>query len=365
MGSIVNFAFMCRDKLKTVNARVAVIGAGPAGLAATGYLACEGYDIDVYDKLPLPGGLMMFAIPPWRIPPERVLGGVKRLEEVFGVKFITRTKVYHGEPGHEEGDDLVEKHVSFEDIVSNYDMVLVATGTWVSKIPKIPGADTRGVTTALKYLYDWRLYEMGYLETRPTTGKKVVVIGAGYSAVDVVERALRNGSEVYLVYRRTLKEAPAGIFEIEKIKREGAIFVELASPLEVVAEGGHVTGVKFQKMKLGAPDETGRPRPEPIPGAEFTLEADLVVFATGESATPPIAHSQAEKLGLKVQRDGTIEVNNLMQTTIPKVFAAGDVVQGPSRIGPAMRSGLRAARYMHNWFMAKSTKVPVTTPRVG
>lgn len=365
MGSIVNFAFMCKDKLKTVNARVAVIGAGPAGLAATGYLACEGYDVDVYDKQPLPGGLMMFAIPPWRIPPERVIGGVKRLEEVFGVKFITKTKIYYGESAHEEGDELVEKHVSFEDIITTYDMVLIATGTWISKIPKMPGANARGVTTALKYLYDWRLYETGYLDSTPLTGKKVVVIGAGYSAIDVVERALRNGSEVYLVYRRTLKEAPAGIFEIEKVRREGAIFIELASPLEVISENGRVTGVRFQKMRLGAPDETGRPRPEPIPGAEFTLEADLVVFATGESATPPISPSLSEKLGLKVLKDGTIEVNNLMQTSIPKVFAAGDVVHGPSRIGPAMRSGLRAAKFMHNWFMAKTGKVPVPVAGVG
>jgi glutamate synthase (NADPH/NADH) small chain len=357
MGDYVKFAFMCREKTRSIGAKVAVVGAGPAGLAATGYLACEGYDIDVYDKLPLPGGLMVFAIPQWRIPPERVISGARELEEKFNVKIILRTKVFAEEPEHEEGDDFAEKKANLEDIIKNYDIVLLATGTWSSKTPRIPGVEARGVTTALEYLYKWRIYEYGYTTKKPPTGKNIVVIGGGYSAIDAAEKALKTGAEVHLVYRRTIKEAPAGIYEIERVKREGVTFIELASPTEIIAEDNKVKAVKFQKMTLGPPDETGRPKPVPVPGGEFTIESDLVVFATGESPTPPLRNTTAEKIGLRINKDGTIAVNELMQTSIPKVFAAGDVVTGPSRIGPAIRNGLKAAKSMHYWYTAKTGKL--------
>lgn len=359
MGDYMKFTFMCKEKKQSIKTKIAVIGAGPAGLSATGLLACEGYEIDVYDKLPLPGGLMLFAIPPWRISPERVLKGVKELEEKFGVKFITRVKVYSGTNTHEEGDELAEKTIPLEDILNNYDAVLIATGTWISKIPKIPGSNARGVYSALQYLYEWRLHELGYTSRKPPIGKKIIVIGGGYSAVDAAERGLKSGAETYLVYRRTIKEAPAGIYEIERLKREGVEFMELVSPLEIIVDKDKAIGVKLQKMQLGPPDESGRPTPIPIPGAEFTLEADLVIFATGETPTPPLTKSHAEKLGLQLDKSNTIVVNQLMQTKIPKIFAAGDVVHGPSRIGPAIRSGLRAAKYIHNWLSAHKIEVLV------
>jgi len=357
MGDYMKFNFMCREQKPGPGAKVAIIGAGPAGLVSAGHLSCEGFNVDVYDKLPLPGGLMVFAIPHWRIPPERVKGGVKELEERLGVKFILKTKVYLGDKVHEEGDELVERWVSLEEILGNYDIVLIATGTWASKVPKLPGVEADGVTTALEYLYKWKLFEYGYVGNKPPVGKSVVVIGGGYSAVDAAERALRLGSEVYLVYRRTIREAPAGIYEIERLKKEGVTFIELASPLEVVTVNKAVKAVKFQKMTLGPPDETGRPKPVPVPGSEFTLEADLAIFATGESPTPPLSPAAAERIGLKLNKDGTIAVNEYMQTSIQNLFAAGDVVTGPSRIGPAMRSGLKASRFMHRWFLAKTGKL--------
>lgn len=340
-----------------MKARVAVIGAGPAGLAAAGFLACMGYEIDIYDKQPLPGGLMMFGIPSWRIPPQRVLDGARELEERFGVKYILKTKVYAGDHGHDEGDEYVEKQIALGEVIEKYDLVLIATGTWRSKIPKLPGVDAIGVTTALEYLYKWKLYEHKLVQKKPEIGKSVVVIGAGYSAVDAAEVAARNGAEVNVVYRRTIHEAPAGVYEIEKLKSEGISFTELASPVEIIVENGHVKSVRFQRMKLGEPDETGRPRPVPIPGSEFTIEADMVVFATGESPTPPLSQGMADKLGLRIGKDGSILVNNIMQTSIQKVFAAGDVVTGPSRIGPAIRNGLNAARFMHNWFLARTGRM--------
>jgi glutamate synthase (NADPH/NADH) small chain len=359
MGDYMKFTFMCRERKQGVSSRVAVIGAGPAGLSATGFLACEGYEVDVYDKLPLPGGLMLFAIPPWRIPPERVLGGVRELEEKFSVKFNNKVKVHSDASTHEEGDDFVEKILPLEDIINSYDLVLVATGTWASKTPRIPGHNAKGVYTALQYLYEWRLFELGYTTKKPPVGNRVVVIGGGYSAVDAAERSLKSGAETYLVYRRTIKEAPAGIYEIEKLKREGVEFMELVSPLEVIVESERARGVKLQKMQLGPPDESGRPAPVPIPGAEIVLEADIVIFATGEAPTPPLSARVAEKIGLQLDKSSSLLVNDLMQTRIPKVFAAGDVVHGPSRIGPAVKSGLRAARYMHNWFTTHKLTIPI------
>ncbi len=363
MVNYMKFAFMCRERPASNNIKIAIIGAGPAGLAASAYLSCKGYNIYVYDKQPLAGGLMIFAIPPWRIPRENILQGIKELEENFQVNFMLKTKVYSGKEVHEEGDVFVEKRISLEELINEYEAVMITTGTWISRIPKLPGLDAKGVYTAVEYLYRHRIYELGLVNEKPPYGKKIVVIGGGYSAVDAAEQALHDGAESYLVYRRTIKQAPAGIFEIKRIEREGVNFTELASPVEVIVENGVVKGVKFQRMKLGPPDESGRPKPIPIPGSEYVLEADLVVFATGERATPPVSPEDQEalaKLGIKLTKWNTIEVNERMQTGNPKVFAAGDVVNGPSRIGPAIRSALYAAKYLDNMVQAKKLK-PVPT----
>ncbi|OYT39019.1 MAG: glutamate synthase [Desulfurococcales archaeon ex4484_58] len=364
MVNYMKFAFLCKEKPSSNNIKVAIIGAGPAGLAASGYLSCKGYEVDVYDKQPLAGGLMTFAIPPWRIPRENIFSGIKELEEKFGVKFILRTKIHSGKPAREEGDEFVEKNIPFEEIIDNYQAILITTGTWTSKKPPVKGIDAKGVYTAVEYLYRHRIYELGLTNEKPPYAKKVIVIGGGYSAVDAAEQALHDGAESHLVYRRTIKEAPAGIFEMKRIEREGVTITELASPLEVIVENGVVKGVKFQRMKLGPPDESGRPKPIPIPNSEFILEADLVVFATGERATPPVSPEDKEalnKIGIKLTKWNTIEVNNRMQTGNPKIFAAGDVVNGPSRIGPAIRSGLYAAKYLDNWLQAKLLK-PIPSP---
>ncbi|MEM4528368.1 MAG: FAD-dependent oxidoreductase [Desulfurococcaceae archaeon] len=352
------FTFMCKEKPASINTKIAIVGAGPAGLAASGYLACQGYEIDVYDKLPLPGGLMLFAIPPWRIPRENVLTGVKELEERFGVKFYNKVKVYTGESTGEEGDMFVEKRISLEELVENYHAVLIASGTWASKIPKIPGIEAKNVLTALEYLLHFRLYELGLSSHPPLRGKRVIIIGGGYSAVDAAEQAVRAGAEVILAYRRTIREAPAGLFEMERIKREGVHLLELVSPVEIIVENGYSKGVKFQRMRLGPVDKTGRPQPIPVPGSEFVLDADLIVFATGETPTPPFQPSEdiLKKLNIELSEDRTIVVNRIYQTKNPKVFAAGDIVNGPTRIGPAIKSGLYAARFMHNWLQAVIVK---------
>ncbi len=335
------FAFMCKEKGLDVRARIAIVGAGPAGLAAAGYLACAGAEVDVYDKLPMPGGMMMFVIPPYRIPRESVLEGIEDLEKRLGVKFVTKTKVFEGEVRHDEGDEFVERTIPLSKLVEEYDAVLIATGTWRSRRMGIENEDAKGVYTALEFIYWWYLYDAKLLNRKPEMGRKVVVIGGGLSAVDAAETALRKGAEeVHLLYRRTIREAPAGAFEIKRLVREGVNWMELVQPKRIIVENGVVTGIEMVRMRLGPPDESGRPRPIPIEGSEFVIEADTVIAAVGELPTPPL---QGEALGIKLDRRGRIQVDRFWRAA-PKIYAAGDVVSGPSMVGKAVGSGLRAAK---------------------
>ncbi|MEM4048483.1 MAG: FAD-dependent oxidoreductase [Zestosphaera sp.] len=347
------FAFMCKKRQGGGGrGKVAVVGGGPAGLAATGYLVCQGYEVDVYEKLPLAGGLMMFGIPPYRIPRDSVMEGTEDLEKNFGVKFIYRTKVFCGEPRHDEGDEFVNNVVDLKKVMEEYDAVLLTTGIWSSRRLGVPGDNAKGVFSALEYVYSWWTYELGYSTHRPLVGNKVVVIGGGYSAIDAAEVALMKGAkEVYLTYRRTIKEAPAGEYEIRRVASEGVKWVELVQPTKVVVSGDRVVGVEFVKMKLGEPDETGRPRPMPVPGTEHVIEADTVLAAVGEIPTPPLG---TECDGIKVDpKRRTVIVNERMQTGVEKVFAAGDVVTGPSMVGKAIGSGLKAATHLDHFLRAK------------
>ncbi len=332
---------MCKDRGSEIKARIAIVGAGPAGLAAAGYLSCAGAEVDVYDKLPYPGGMMMFVIPPYRLPRDSVSEGVEDLEKRMGVKFIVKTKVFEGELRHDEGDEFVEKTIPLSKLVEEYDAVLIATGTWRSRKMGIENEDARGVYTALEFIYWWYLYDSKLHGKKPEMGRKVVVVGGGLSAIDAAETALRKGAEeVYLVYRRTIKEAPAGAFEIKRLVREGVNWMELVQPKRILVESGEVVGIEMIRMRLGPPDESGRPRPIPIEGSEFTLEADTVIAAVGELPTPPL---EKEALGIKLDRRGRIQVDRWWRAT-PKVFAAGDVVTGPSMVGRAVGSGLRVAK---------------------
>lgn len=339
------FAFLCKEKGSEGRGKVAIVGAGPAGLAAAGFLVCKGYDVEVFDKLPLPGGLMTFAIPSYRIRLEAVLEGVEDLKKNFGVQFHLSTKVICGKR-HDEGDDFAKNEVRLSDLVSDFDAVLIATGTWQSRKMRIPGEDAEGVETALEYLFKVRAHEYG-LMPEPPVPRRVIVVGGGLSAVDAAEVSLERGSEVvYLMYRRSIQQAPAGVYEIRRLIRKGVKWMELANPTRIITEGGRVKAVEAIRMRLGEPDASGRPRPEPIPGSEFVVEADAVIEAIGEYSTPPIGEGCSE-LGIEVDRRGRIVVDENFRTSHPKVFAAGDVVTGPSKIGDASLLGLRAAKAIH------------------
>ncbi len=340
------FAFLCKEKGSEGSGRIAIVGAGPAGLAAAGFLVCKGYDVEIYDKLPYPGGLMTFAIPSYRIRLETVMEGVRDLENNFGVKFHLSTKVVCGRR-EDEGDEFVKEQVQLSDLVNEFDAVLITTGTWQSRRMRIPGEDAEGVETALEYLFKIRASEYG-LMPEPPTPRRVVVVGGGLSAVDAAEVSLERGcDEVILMYRRSIQQAPAGIYSIKRLIQKGVKWMELANPTKIITDDkGRVRAVEAIRMKLGEPDASGRPRPMPIPGSEFVVETDAVIEAIGEYSTPPIGEGCSE-LKIEVDRRGRIVVNENFRTSHPKVFAAGDVVTGPSKIGDATLLGLRAAKAVH------------------
>jgi len=345
------FAFFCREKPAPTGKRIAIVGAGPAGLSAAGYLVCQGHEVHIYDKLPEPGGLMLFGIPEFRIPVYRVREGYRELESAFEVKFFPRTKVTCGTEKTEAGDEFVERTTSLRELAENYDAVLIATGAWESWLPNIEGADLDGVFTALEYLFRIKSAKLGHMDWKDIIspeGKKVIVIGAGHTAVDAALESLLLGAEkVYMSYRRTIKEAPAGAYEINLLKQRGVQWLELTMPVRIIGEGGKVRGIELVRTKLGEPDESGRRKPVPVEGSNFVLDVDYVIFAIGQTPTPP----SGKDLNIAVDRKGRIVVDDRHMTSVEGIFAAGDVVTGPSKVGQAVRDGLYAARSMHVWLM--------------
>ncbi|MEM2376109.1 MAG: FAD-dependent oxidoreductase [Sulfolobales archaeon] len=339
------FNLACMPEKKLSGKKVAVIGSGPAGLVAAGFLGCSGAYVDIYDKLPEPGGLLLFAIPSNRIDVEGVRDGVKELLESYNINFIGRTKVVSSKRDVDEGDEFVKSEIGIDDIIDRYHAVLISTGAWRSRSLGISGEEYRGVFKALDFLFRVKSGELGYLVSDKVpvlSGKKVAVVGAGLSAVDAASETVKmNASKVYMLYRRTIKEAPAGEKEIRRLINTGVSWIELVIPTKIAASGGIVKSVKLMRCKLGEPDESGRPKPIPVEGSEFELDVDVVINCVGELPTPPIVDGE---LGIKLSKDGRILVNELRETTRKGVYAAGDVVLGPSRIGLAVKEGLTAGR---------------------
>lgn len=346
-----DFTFLCSGKPAHNGRKVAIIGSGPSGLSATGYLACAGYKVEVYDKLPKPGGLMVFGIPGHRIPPENITRGAEKLEKEFGVDFKLRTKICGSEPMHEEtGDDMAYTYKSLGGRVEDNDAVLICTGTWKSRRMEVPGHELPGVYSGLEFLFPVRAasYEITNMVVPKIEGKKVVVIGAGFTAVDVVHAAISEGAaQVSLVYRRSREEAPCGSMEFNMLEKKGAECMEHVAPLEIIGTD-RVEGVRFAPCAMSHPDEQGRCRLEVKSEEGFEIEADIVVTAVGEMGTPPFAHD----LGLDNVRKG--DVKWLQMTSLDSVFVAGDVLIGPSKIGKAVYSGLKAAKSLDEWLTLKN-----------
>ncbi len=344
-----DFTFLCSGPPPKNGRKVAIVGAGPSGLAATGYLACAGYQVEVYDKLPKAGGLMVFGIPGHRIQPENISRGVEKLQNEFGVQFRLRTKICGSEPMYQEtGDQLAFTYKSLGGRVQDNDAVLICTGTWKPRRINIPGSNLRGVYSGLEFLFPVRAasYDIAQVEVPEIKGRKVAVIGAGFTAVDAVHAAMSEGAEkVYLIYRRTRAEAPCGTLEFELLEKKGTQCIEQCGPLEILGRD-RVEGLRLAPCGIAGSGSGGRPALQP--DESYVLDVDIVVAAIGETGTPPFAHD----LGLENVRRG--EVKWLQMTSIDSVFVAGDVLIGPSRIGKAVFSGLKAAKSLDEWLNLKA-----------
>jgi glutamate synthase (NADPH/NADH) small chain len=330
----------CKEVSKHVKGRVAIIGAGPAGLAAAGSLICDGVEVDVFDMLPEAGGLLLFGIPEFRIPKKGVREGIKELAEK-GVYFHLNKKV------HDSGFF----NIDFAELLEKYDAILIATGAWEPRKLNVEGENLLGIFHAAPYIVKYYLTEFGYspISELPRLGNSVAVIGAGLTAVDSALLAIKTGAkEVYLVYRRTRREAPAGERELKKLEEEGVKIIELKSPIRFEGEDGKLKRMITIDMKLGPPDKSGRPSPVPIPGSESIFEVDSLIVATGGLSTPPFKKHADE---IRVMEDGRIVVDEKRRTTKTGVFAAGDVESGPSLIGPALKSGLIAAESIKEYLV--------------
>jgi glutamate synthase (NADPH/NADH) small chain len=314
--------------------RAAIIGSGPAGLACAGDLVKAGVEVTVYEALHVAGGVLKYGIPEFRLPNDTIDIEIQALADK-GVKF--------------ELDRIIGKVFSIPQLLGNmgFDAVFVGTGAGSPKFMGIPGESLNGVVSANELLTRINLmqgFRQPLYDTPVGMGKRVAVIGAGNTAMDAMRVSLRMGAEkVYLVYRRSIKESPARAEELHHAIEEGVIAKWLTNPVRILGnDKGWVTGMEVIEMELGEPDESGRRRPAPKAGTEHTLDVDMVVYALGTTANPIIAQSTP---GLKVNRWGYIEVDELTgMTSVPGVFAGGDIVTGAATVILAMGAGRRAAR---------------------
>lgn len=323
--------------------KVAVVGAGPAGLACAGDLARMGYAVTVFEALHTAGGVLMYGIPEFRLPKEIVQKEIQTLK-TLGVTFVLNFVV-----GRSETID--------ELFADGFEAVFVGSGAGLPQFMRIPGENYNGVYSANEYLTRVNLMK-AYDENSCTPilrANKVAVVGGGNVAMDAARCAKRMGAEeVTIVYRRSEKELPARVEEIEHAKAEGVRFQLLTAPLEVLGDADtyQVTGMKCQKMELGEPDASGRRRPVPIEGSEFSLDLDCVIVAIGTSPNPLIRSTTP---GLDTNKRGCIVADDEYGITSKDgVFAGGDAVTGAATVILAMGAGKRAAEAMDKYIREKN-----------
>ncbi len=318
--------------------RVAVVGAGPAGLACAEQLIQKGHEVTIFDAKPAPGGLMVYGIPNFKLSKEVVL---KRINDLLlsGVQF--------------QGNTYIGKDKTVDQLFEEgFEAVFIGVGTGVDAPMKVPGADLPGVYLATEFLIrgnvDLDLIPEP-IRSRPEIGSKVVVIGGGDTASDCLRTALRLGAEdVICLYRRTENEMPGNKKDRELAKQEGAQYQFLTQPVRFVAnEAGKLAGVECLKMELGEPDKSGRRRPVPVEGSNFIVEADTAILALGYWPDETIGKTTPD---LETHDYGLITAETLTgKTTRPGVFAGGDAVTGPSLVAVAMAAGRQAAKAIDNY----------------
>jgi glutamate synthase (NADPH/NADH) small chain len=323
--------------------KVAVVGSGPAGLSFAGDMAKLGYDVTVFEALHEIGGVLKYGIPEFRLPNKIVDVEIDNLRSM-GVKFVNNC--------------IVGKTITIEDLKEEGFLgVFVGSGAGLPRFMNIKGENLVGVMSSNEYLTRVNLMDAASedSDTPVLKGKKVAIIGGGNTAMDSVRTAKRLGAErSMIVYRRSEEEMPARLEEVKHAKEEGIEFMTLRNPIEYIGnEQGRVTHMILQVMTLGEPDESGRRSPVEVPGQTETIEVDEVIVSVGVSPNPLIPQSVS---GLDVTKWGTLVVDKeTMQTSIPMIFAGGDIVRGGATVILAMGDGRRAAKAMDEWI--KSQKV--------
>lgn len=314
---------------------VAVVGSGPAGISCAYFLAAKGHKVVLYEDKPYPGGMLRYGIPQYRLPKELLDAEINTLTKM-GVDLKCNVKL---------GEDITITYLK-----KKYDAVFIAIGAWASMNMGCIGEDMEGVMGGIEFLRKATLAEPIYL------GQRVIVIGGGNTAMDVARTAVRLGAEhVQVLYRRTRDEMPAEDIEIEEAEEEGVEFTYLVAPIEVIEGNGRAEAVRCQRMKLGAPDKSGRRSPEPIPGDEVTIPADLIVSAIGQRVN---AENVKE---LDTTKKGTISANaNTFETSMPGIFAGGEAVTGPKIAIEAIAQGKNAAHVIDGYL--KGEIIPVANP---
>jgi glutamate synthase (NADPH/NADH) small chain len=322
------------SNVKPTGFKVAVIGAGPAGLACADVLARNGVKAIVYDKHPEIGGLLSFGIPEFKLE-QQVIKTRRRILEGMGIQFVLGAHI---------GRDI-----SFSDLLDNHDAVFLGLGTYTAMKGGIPGEQATGVYRALDYLIgntksllDMPAGEHPYIDLK---GKRVLVLGGGDTAMDCVRTAIRQGaSEVHCLYRRDRENMPGSQREVDNAIEEGVQFRFNVQALEISEQQGNATAVRVVETRLGLPDESGRQRPEPIEGSERNIEADAVIVAYGFQASP---ESWFEEFGIETNQWGLVKASAedgfAFQTSNPKIFAAGDMVRGADLVVTAVADARSAA----------------------
>lgn len=329
------------DKVPSNGHKVAVIGAGPAGLTCAGDLAAKGYQVTVFEALHVAGGVLMYGIPQFRLPKEIVQKEISALKEK-GVEINT--------------DMVIGKVLEIDELFDmGYEAMFVGTGAGLPNFMNIPGEDLVGTYSANEFLTRVNLmkaYKPEY-DTPILDVKRVAVVGGGNVAMDAARTALRLGAEeVHIVYRRAEEQMPARKEEVHHAKEEGVIFNFLTSPVQILGdENGRVSEIECVKMELGEPDASGRRRPVEIPDSKFKMSVDCVVMAIGNSPNPLI---RSTTKGLEANRKGCIVVDEeTMKTTREGVYAAGDAVSGAATVILAMGGGKAAAKSIDEYIQNK------------
>ncbi len=327
--------------------KIAVVGSGPGGLTAAGELVKYGHDVTIFEAFHTPGGVLVYGIPEFRLPKEIVRQEVDRLV-ARGVKIVTNA--------------VIGKTYTLDELRQEHQAIFIAVGAGLPVFMGVRGENFKGVYSANEYLTRCNLmatYDFPNTDTPVLKGRRVAVIGGGNVALDAVRTAKRLGAdEAIIVYRRSKVEMPARVEEVHHAEEEGIRFEMLVAPLEVLGdEKGWVSGMKCTRMELGEPDASGRRRPVPIAGSEFTIPCDEVVVAVGTRANPLLTSTCPD---LKLNKWGNIEVDEKGMSSIPGVFAGGDIVRGAATVILAMGDGKTAARAIDEYL--KTLDAPSSAP---